>query len=262
MTPSLRDFPERPLLVAVHGWLLAGRLWDPLARVLEPDWQLWSPDLPGFGTTSRPRGLQPSLATYGRWLAEAIVERAPNRPVVLMGHSLGGSVVLHAAAHLGPQLKGIVQVASGGGVYQPKAFARVRWAGSTFLQWRPGWLQALPFTDSIRSPLGADLRAARGLLACSTNRGAVRQLPQITAALQVPSLWIAGSRDQVMQPGYVRHLAGYAPDHRIVVLEGVGHLAMRETPELLASTLVSWLEGGEAPLLEFCQLGIEAPGSP
>jgi pimeloyl-ACP methyl ester carboxylesterase len=79
------------------------------------------------------------------------------------------------------------------------------------------------------------------LLACSTNRGAVRQLPQITAALQVPSLWIAGSRDQVMQPGYVRHLAGYAPEHRIVVLEGVGHLAMRECPELLATTLASWL---------------------
>jgi pimeloyl-ACP methyl ester carboxylesterase len=229
------------LLVAVHGWLLAGRLWDPLARVLEPDWQLWSPDLPGFGTTPRPRGLQPSLASYGRWLAEAVVAHANNRPVVLVGHSLGGSVVLHAAAQLGPQLKAIVQVASGGGVFQPKAFAQVRWAGSAFLQWRPTWLRSLPYTDSIRSPLGADLRAARGLLACSTNRGAVGQLPQITGGLQVPSLWIAGSRDQVMQSRYVRHLAGYAPDHRIVVLEGLGHLAMRENPQLLATTMGSWL---------------------
>jgi len=241
MTPSLPDSPERPLLVAVHGWLLAGRLWDPLARVLEPDWQLWSPDLPGFGTRARPKGLQPSLASYGRWLAAAVAARAGNRPVVLVGHSLGGSVVLHAAAQLGPQLRAMVQLGSGGGVYQPKAFAQVRWAGSAFLQWRPTWLQALPYTDSIRSPLGADLRAARGLLACSTNRGAVRQLPQITRALQVPSLWIAGSRDQVMQEGYVRHLAGYAPDHRIVVLEGVGHLAMRENPQLLATTLSRWL---------------------
>ena len=90
----------------------------------------------------------------------------------------------------------------------------------------------------------------------------MRQLPQITAALQVPSLWIAGSRDQVMQPGYVRHLAGYAPDHRIVVLEGVGHLAMRQCPELLASTMASWLKGSEAPLLQFSELGIEAPSSP
>jgi pimeloyl-ACP methyl ester carboxylesterase len=185
--------------------------------------------------------LQPSLASYGRWLAEAVMARAPNRPVVLVGHSLGGSVVLHAAAQLGSQLKAIVLVASGGGVFQPKAFAQVRWGGSTFLQWRPTWLQSLPYTDSIRSPLGADLRAARGLLACSTNRGAVRQLPQITRALQVPSLWIAGSRDQVMQPGYVRHLAGYAPDHRIVLLEGVGHLAMRESPQLLATTMSNWL---------------------
>jgi pimeloyl-ACP methyl ester carboxylesterase len=112
---------------------------------------------------------------------------------------------------------------------------------SAFLQWRPTWLRSLPYTDSIRSPLGADLRAARGLLACSTNRGAVGQLPQITGGLQVPSLWIAGSRDQVMQSRYVRHLAGYAPDHRIVVLEGLGHLAMRENPQLLATTMGSWL---------------------
>ena len=241
MTPSPPDGRGRPLLVAVHGWLLAGRLWDPLARALEPDWQLWAPDLPGFGGRPRPRGLQPSLASYGRWLAEAVVSHANHRPVVLLGHSLGGSVVLHAAGQLGPQLRAIVQVASGGGIFQPKAFAQVRRGGAAFLQWRPTWLQSLPYTDSIRSPLVADLRAARGLLACSTNRGAVRQLPQITSGLQVPSLWIAGRRDQVMEAGYVRHLAGYAPDHRIVVLEGVGHLPMQENPQLLATTLSTWL---------------------
>ena len=88
-----------PLLVALHGWLLAGRLWTPLAAALAPRWELWSPDLPGFGQRPRPRGLQPNLASYGRWLAAAAHEQASGRPIVLLGHSLGGSVALHAAPY-------------------------------------------------------------------------------------------------------------------------------------------------------------------
>ncbi|MCX5940892.1 MAG: alpha/beta fold hydrolase, partial [Cyanobium sp. LacPavin_0818_WC50_MAG_67_9] len=183
--------------MALHGWLLAGRLWTPLAEALAPDWELWAPDLPGFGTRERPRGLHANLASYGRWLAQAAREQAGNRPIVLMGHSLGGSVALQAVPHLGDQLVGLVQIAAGGGVYQPRAFAQVRRGGALFLRWRPGWLAELPGSDAWRSPLLAERRAAQGLLACSTNRGAVRQIPQLTAQLQVPSLWIAGSRDQV-----------------------------------------------------------------
>lgn len=228
--------------MAVHGWLLSGRLWDPLTAQLADRQALWCPDLPGFGQQPRPRGLQPNLASYGRWLAEAIEQRQPQRSVVLLGHSLGGSIALHAAPHLGERLLGMVQISAGGGVYQPRAFARVRLGGAAFLRWRPGWLGDLPGLEAIRTPLRADLRAARSLLACSTNRGAVRQLPLLAAQLRVPSLWIVGSRDRVMQPRYVRHLAGYCPCHRVELLEGAGHLPMREHPARLAALIEGWLE--------------------
>lgn len=227
--------------MGVHGWLLAGRLWHPLRRELAPRWSLWCPDLPGFGGSERPRGLQASLASYGRWLAEAVQREAAGRPVVLLGHSLGGSVALHAAPLLGGQLRGLVQIAVGGGVFQPRPFARVRRGGAAFLRWRPSWLAGWPGTEAIRSPLLADGRAAQGLLACSTNRGAVRQLPRLAAALTVPSLWIAGSRDQVMEPRYVRHLAGYCPEHQLAILPGLGHLPMVENPRELAALIDAWL---------------------
>ena len=240
--PAPEALNRSPLLVCVHGWLLSGRLWDPLVAELEPRWQLWCPDLPGFGSRARPRGLQPSLASYGRWLAEAAIEQAQGRPLVLIGHSLGGSLVVHAAPHLGDQLAGVVQVAAGGGVYQPRPFRMVRRGGAAFLRWRPSWLAQLPGTEAIRSPLVAELHAARGLLASSMQRGAVRQLPGMVAQLQVPSLWVAGSRDTVMEPRYVRHLAGYSREHRFALLDGEGHLLMRSAPQRLAALINSWLK--------------------
>jgi pimeloyl-ACP methyl ester carboxylesterase len=231
-----------PLLVGLHGWLLSGRVWLPLQRQLAPRWQLLAPDLPGFGGTSRPRRLQPTLASYGRWLAEWVRAQAQDRPVVLLGHSLGGSIALHAAPRLRSQLRGVVQIAAGGGVYQPRPFAQVRRGGAAFLRLRPAWAASMPGLDSFRSPLLAEERAARGLLACSTNRGAVRQLPWLTAALPVPSLWVAGSRDRVMEPRYVRHLAGYTPLHRLEVLEGAGHLPMWRNPRDLAALIEAWME--------------------
>ncbi|MEB3264233.1 MAG: alpha/beta hydrolase [Synechococcus sp.] len=230
-----------PLLVAVHGWMLSGRLWQPLVAALPVGCAIWCPDLPGFGAKPRPRGLLPSLASYGRWLAAATQERADGRSVILMGHSLGGSVALHAAPLLGGQLRGLVQIAAGGGVYQPRPFGLVRRGGAAFLRFRPGWLAHLPGTGAIASPLRAEQRAARGLLAASTCRGAVQQLPCLTAALTVPSLWITGSRDTVMEPRYVRHLAGYTRRHRLEVLEGAGHLPMRERPRELADLIHTWM---------------------
>ena len=231
-----------PVLVAVHGWLLSGRLWERLERELRPGCPLLAPDLPGFGATPRPRGLQPSLVSYGRWLA-AWVEREVGRqqPVVLMGHSLGGSVALHAAGHLGEQLKGLVQISAGGGVYQPRPFRQLRRGGALLLGLRPRGVAHWPLLSRLRSPLLADQRAARGLLACSTNRGAVRELPRLAHALAVPSLWIAGSQDQVMEPRYVRHLAGYSAAHQLEVLEGAGHLPMCQKPREVAALIQAWL---------------------
>ncbi|MFZ9269689.1 MAG: alpha/beta fold hydrolase [Prochlorococcaceae cyanobacterium] len=230
-----------PLLVCVHGWLLAGRLWDPLVHHWQAQRSCWCPDLPGFGTCERPRALQPSLASYGRWLAAAAQQQAAGRPLVLVGHSLGGSIALHAAAALGEQLQALVVVGFGGGIYQPRPFAAVRGGGAAFLRWRPAWLSEQPWADAIASPLRADLHAARGLLACSMSRQAVAQLPAMVSALNTPTLWVSGSRDSVMAPRYVRHLAGYARDHTVIELAGSGHLPMRQMPQRLAETIDGWL---------------------
>lgn len=228
--------------MALHGWLLSGRLWRSLEEELRPGWALLAPDLPGFGGSPRPKGLQPSLASYGRWVAAWVEREVGSGPVVLVGHSLGGSVALHAAAHLGERLRGLVQISAGGGVYQPRPFRQLRRAGTLLLGLRPRALAEWPPLERLRSPLLADPRAARGLLACSTSRAAVQQLPRLAHGLTVPSLWIAGSQDQVMAPRYLRHLAGFSAAHQLEILEGAGHLPMCERPKEVAALIQGWLE--------------------
>ena len=241
--------PSSQLLIAVHGWLLSRQVWSPLAARWEerhPEIELWCPDLPGFGDAERPAGMLPNLSAYGRWLAEAAVQRSQGRPFVLLGHSLGGSVVLHAEAHLRQQkqagLMGVVLLAAGGGIYQPRPFRRLRSFGRLILELRPDALGQLPPPVGTLGPFRAERRAAQGLLINSTSRGAVRELPGLVSDLEVDSLWISGDNDQVMEPGYVRHLAAYSPAHDYRQIAGCGHLPMREKPEILSDILSDWIE--------------------
>ena len=241
--------PAPQLLIAVHGWLLSRQVWSPFAECWSeqhPEIELWCPDLPGFGDAERPPGMLPNLSAYGRWLAEEAVQRSQGRPFVLLGHSLGGSVVLHAEAHLRqrqqPGLTGVVLLAAGGGIYQPRPFRRLRSFGRLILELRPDALGQLPPPVGELGPFKAERRAARGLLVNSTSRGAVRDLPGLVSELGVASLWISGDRDQVMEPGYVRHLAAYSPGHDYQQIEGCGHLPMRQKPEVLRRMLISWVE--------------------
>ena len=241
--------PSSQLLIAVHGWLLSRQVWSPLAARWEerhPEIELWCPDLPGFGDAERPAGMLPNLSAYGRWLAEAAVQRSQGRPFVLLGHSLGGSVVLHAEAHLRQQkqagLMGVVLLAAGGGIYQPRPFRRLRSFGRLILELRPDALGQLPPPFGTLGPFRAERRAAQGLLINSTSRGAVQELPGLVSDLEVDSLWISGDNDQVMEPGYVRHLAAYSPAHDYRQIAGCGHLPMREKPEILSDILSDWIE--------------------
>jgi len=253
MESPLSPMSAAPLLVGIHGWMLSRKVWAPFEQAwnaataadLQGDsMPLWCPDLPGFGEHPRPLDLTPTLAAYGRWLAAQCLIHAGERPLVLLGHSLGASVALHAADQLQARepgrLKALVLIAAGGGIYQPRPFQRLRQGGRLAVLLRPKLPVAI-------GPLQAEQRAAMGLLVNSTCRGAIRRIPALVSQLQVDNLWISGCRDRVMEPGYVRHLAGYSPQHSLITLEGCGHLPMRSHPHELTGEIRRWLQRRARP---------------
>ena len=88
--------PHATPLVLLHGWMDVGASFQFLVDALARDWYAIAPDLRGFGDSA----WQPNGYWYYDYLAdlEALLDRfVPEGPVRLVGHSLGGNVVMHYA---------------------------------------------------------------------------------------------------------------------------------------------------------------------
>ena len=58
----------------------------------------------------------------------------------------------------------------------------------------------------------------------------------------MPTLVLWGSRDKLVDPALAPRLAAAVPDSRLLILEGVGHVAMLEAPEPTARAVLGMVE--------------------
>ena len=97
-----------PTVVLVHGWALDHRVWDGQAARLAERHRVVTLDLAGHGESGRQRSAW-TMAAFGEDV-KAVVEAVGAKQVVLVGHSMGGPVVLEAARRMPARVKGIVLV--------------------------------------------------------------------------------------------------------------------------------------------------------
>jgi pimeloyl-ACP methyl ester carboxylesterase len=95
-------------VVLVHCWMCQRTFWDAQVPVLEGTYRVIAPDLGGHGEAGATREAW-SIAGYGEDVA-ALIEHLGLERVVLVGHSMGGSVALKAAALSRGRVLGIVAV--------------------------------------------------------------------------------------------------------------------------------------------------------
>ncbi|WP_157117553.1 alpha/beta fold hydrolase [Nocardia vaccinii] len=100
--PTPREGVDRTI-VFLHGWGLAGRTYQtPLGQLERRGLRVHAPTMPGFGGTAALSADRNSLCGYASWVGEYL-ESLDTGPVVLIGHSFGGSVAA-IAAHQAPEL--------------------------------------------------------------------------------------------------------------------------------------------------------------
>jgi pimeloyl-ACP methyl ester carboxylesterase len=97
-----------PTLVLVHGWTLDRHLWDAQVPALARRHRVVTLDLAGHGESGRERARW-TMSSLGEDV-KAVVDAVGAKDIVLVGHSMGGPVVLEAARRMPERVRGIVLV--------------------------------------------------------------------------------------------------------------------------------------------------------
>ncbi|MBA3469758.1 MAG: alpha/beta fold hydrolase [Herpetosiphonaceae bacterium] len=93
----IRDSERRdgPIALLIHGWSSSWFTWTPLLSAIATRFAYMAVDLPGYGRSPALKQA-PTIVGYADLMAK-LIERISDRPVVVMGHSMGGQIAMMLA---------------------------------------------------------------------------------------------------------------------------------------------------------------------
>ncbi|HAU67631.1 MAG: alpha/beta hydrolase [Arenicella sp.] len=103
---------SKPLLVLLHGWMDCGGSFQFIAPKLAEHFYVVAPDLRGFGDTDHAPGYW--FPDYLADLEALLNVYAPNKPVDLAGHSMGGNIAMMYAGISPHRVKRVLSLESAG----------------------------------------------------------------------------------------------------------------------------------------------------
>ena len=222
-----------PTLVFVHGWAFDRRLWDEQAARLCARHQVVTLDLAGHGESGQERAHWTMAA-----LAEdvkAVVSAVAATEVVLVGHSMGGAVVLEAARRIPERVRGLVLVDTLLDVEQRTppdaidAFAGQLAADyeASVTQMCEGYLLAPGTPAAVRERVIAHAKAIHAELSIALLREAwsYDPLPAL-GEIHAPVRAVSADKFPTNVDANRRHMPGYDA----VIVEGTAHYLMLEDP--------------------------------
>ena len=100
---------EKPLVVLVHGGRDHARNWDWVAQALRNNYHVIAPDLRGHGDSEWARGSEYAMVEYVVDIAQ-LLSQLDLFPVILIGHSLGGGIVLQYSGVYPEKVRKVVAI--------------------------------------------------------------------------------------------------------------------------------------------------------
>ena len=228
-TPTPTPTDTRPTVVLVHGAFADGSSWNKVIPLLQAQ------GLNAIAVQNPLTSLEDDVTFTNR------VVNAQSGPVVLVGHSWGGSVITQAGGH--DKVKALVYVAAfapslnAAPVVDTKDFPTPP-GFAHFIADADGYL-TLP-ADAIARDFAQDVSAEEANLIHATQgavRGANFEQPVTVAAwTSKPSWYIVAAQDRMIDPGAQRALAKKI---RATTVElQTSHVPMASDPESVAKVIV------------------------
>lgn len=175
--------PNAPMVLFIHGTPGSWHAFEAYLQHadLRPALHLVAVDRPGFGG-SKDMGLAPSLRSQSQILSQALALNRSRRPVLIVGHSLGGSIGTRLALDRPEAVGGLIILSS---------------AVSAELS-KPRWYNRLAATPLVRYLIPEDLRLANREVMPLSDELALIQDDLHT--LNIPVTLVQGDKDPLVDP--------------------------------------------------------------
>ena len=230
-------------VMLVHGWTLDGSYWDRQVPSLISDYRVVTVDLGGHGKSGKGRS-DWTMAAFGDDVV-AVADELELNGVILVGHSMGGSVITEAAQKLGDRVKGVVYVDS---FFDPDEEMPEEDERQVIAAFRSDFRKNVgamtreflftPHSDSLMKEQISDHMAS---FDPEIGVSAIKNLFEADywdeiKALDVPKAAINANKPPTNVPRMADH------GIEVYILQGVGHFLMMEDPEAFNRTLHDVLE--------------------
>ncbi len=235
---------SRITIVAVHGNGGGGFRWELLAQPLAPDVELRGPSLPGFSGRPLPSG-PVTMATFTDALVDEL--EAVDGRRLLLGHGIGGALVLDVAANYPSLVDGLVLHAPVAANLDSRLFPKlmksmvVRRAAKLTISSFPVRKLARRFAFG-----GAPRPYAERFFAEYRNAEAFEVMFDLLTAewfdalppINAPAVVLWGAKDRVLQVEQAEAVEGRLAEVRRHIEPDWGHYPMIDEPEDYQRVLV------------------------
>jgi pimeloyl-ACP methyl ester carboxylesterase len=265
---------DAPLIVMLHGWMDVSASFQFLVDAFARDWHVIAPDWRGFGLSdSAPGGYW-----YPDYLADldAILDHySPDRPVNLLGHSLGANVAGIYAGVRPSRVAKLIDIEGFGLPTTPPEEAPARYAQWLAALKDPIGMRSYPNLQDVAArlqktnPRLSDARAAFlaqhwaapdgdggwRILADTQHRlpnptlYRVEEVLACWSAITAPVLWIEAHDSELtarLDAGQgaraeIDRRIAFIPNVTILKVGDAGHMVQHDQPEFLASAIETFL---------------------
>ena len=234
-----------PALVFVHGWSCDRSYWAEQIPAFAPRHRVVAIDLAGHGESGAGRKSW-TMANFGGDVA-AVVDHLGLDDVVLIGHSMGGDIIVEGALALGGRVRGLIWVDQYTSLDELRSQADVAAFMEPFQKDFVSATQGLvrqmfpPDADPVLvDRVASHMSSAPPAIALDALRHAISNGPRVVDRLPVlgiPTVAINADFRPTDEASLRRH--GVRP----VLTSGVGHFLMMEDPDQFNGVLADVIRG-------------------
>ena len=227
-----------PTLVFVHGWSCDARYWRAQLPYFSKNHRVVMLDLAGHGHSGMTRSKY-TMSAFGEDV-RAVTEAVGSGSVILIGHSMGGSVIAEAARLMPNRVIGLIGVDTLGNIEYPMTHEELKkMIAPLEKNFQTGSRQFVggmisPQTDpKLREWILSDMSAAPPVVALSAMNEMMTQYITGEAAkvfeqIRIPVITVNGDRWPINYEANRRHMFSY---HAIVLKKADHFLMMDRTEE-------------------------------